>query len=85
MFKPGMDETVRDEWRPIGYYPLTPDGLASAVRAAIVRDVNDATEARTIAGLLAEYTAETARLSTAISHALLPQFPRDSDTPVASE
>ncbi|WP_337102410.1 hypothetical protein [Paenibacillus sp. YIM B09110] len=67
--KPGDDVTIREEWRPAGYYSLTPDGFASAVRSAIVRDVNSVTEARTIAALLAEYKAETERLSVLIESA----------------
>jgi hypothetical protein len=83
-YKPEMGVEIREDWRAIGYYPLTPDGLASAVRSAIVRDVNNATEARTIADLLVEYTQETARLNNAISSAILPLLAASSE-PVASE
>ncbi|TCM89667.1 hypothetical protein EV294_112132 [Paenibacillus sp. BK033] len=83
-YTPDKDANVREEWRVAGYYPLTPDGLAAAVRSAIVRDVNNATEARTIADLLAGYTQETARLNNAISVAMFPQL-TDTTAPVASE
>jgi hypothetical protein len=83
-YKPEMGVEIREDWRPIGYYPLTSDGLASAVRSAIVRDVNNATEARTIADLVVEYTKETARLNNAITSAILPALAACS-APVASE
>ncbi|GMK47587.1 hypothetical protein PghCCS26_47170 [Paenibacillus glycanilyticus] len=83
-YKPEMGVEIREDWRPIGYYPLTPDGLASAVRSAIVRDVNNATEARTIADLLSSYLRETARINNAISAAMFPQL-NDDAAPVASE
>jgi len=52
----------REEWRDIGWYPLTRGGLKSAVEIALLREVNGTTEATSLAELLSEYTAETVRL-----------------------
>lgn len=66
----GDAPVLKETWRDVGYYPLNADGLKSAVLAAVVRDVNDATEARTIAELLAEYRDATDALTFAVYNAL---------------
>lgn len=81
-FKPGMDGDLREEWRDAGYYSLNAAGLSSAIQAVVIRTVNAATEAESIAELLAEYQAETARLSTLISAAMTAKLGAP-DTPEA--
>ncbi|MBJ6364219.1 hypothetical protein ACFOQM_23650 [Paenibacillus sp. GCM10012307] len=65
----------REEWRDIGWYPLTRSGLISAVEIALLREVNGSTEATTLAALLSEYTAETVRLREIIVNTVGPLFP----------
>lgn len=69
-YKPKSDEPApetRTEWRSADlFYPLTADGLKYAILAAVVRDVNDATEARNIAELLAEYKAALDNVADAV-------------------
>ncbi|MCD9024383.1 hypothetical protein [Cohnella silvisoli] len=83
--KPLEDGPIREEWRDVGYYPLNHGGLISAVERAIINEVNDTTEARTLSDLLVAYAKETTRVRAEITVAMLPHFQRVGDAPGTTE
>jgi len=73
-YKPGMDAAVREDWRDSAYYSLSAAGLARAVEVVAIRTVNDRAGAATLSELIADYRAEVARLSLAITTAMSPDL-----------
>jgi len=62
-----------EEWRNAGYYSLNANGLAAAVKSAILRDT-DVSQAQTIGEALRIYATATDKLTDVINACLSPKI-----------